>query len=446
MSERVARAVLEQLRAASTQLALYPIDHPATGEVLAKLQQHADELTKDSVGEVVLSILGDSLYENRSLLAHASLEFNKLLRDLQNRGIESISFEYPVSEGDVHDLSLFAAGLSGDIPAGGTIRLNEGPFTRAELESDESISGLRRSYARSLDVLRGVSLALEVDEGFDLTGATWAVEQLVEHTLAQPAASLLLSTMKSHDEYTFYHSVNVCILSIALARLAGLPEDELKLLAVGALLHDIGKVRVQASTLQYPGRLNPDQWAEIKLHPQEGAAAILAAAAPGQEVAAVVAFEHHARFDGKGYPSLVYERERHFFSRLVATADTYDALTTRRSYRRAETPNRALQVLLQGAGTFYDPNMVHAFIKMVGVYPTGSLLRLEGGELVMVTRNNEEAAEHPDVVLVRTAEGEPLDLPEPYSLIGRPIVDQVTPASADIDPAALLEVSGYHRA
>ncbi|MDF1596242.1 MAG: HD-GYP domain-containing protein [Acidimicrobiia bacterium] len=446
MSEKAARALLGQLRGATKQLTLYPIDHPATGEVLAKLRQNADALSKDSVGEVVLSILGDSLYENRSLLAHASLEFNKLLRDLQSRGIESISFEYPVSEGDVYDLVAFAAGLSGDIPAGGTIRLNEGPFTRAELESDEAISGLRRSYARSLDVLRGVALALEVDEGFDLTGATWAVEQLVEQTLAQPSASLLLSTMKSHDEYTFYHSVNVCILSIALARLAGLPEDELKLLAVGALLHDIGKVRVQASTLQYPGRLNPEQWAEIKLHPQEGAAAILAAAAPGQEIAAVVAFEHHARFDGQGYPSLVYDRERHFFSRLVATADTYDALTTRRSYRRAETPNRALQVLLQGAGTFYDPSLVHAFIKMVGVYPTGSLLQLAGGELVMVTRNNDEASDYPDVVLVRTGTGESLEVPEPFSMHGRSIVDQVTPAGAGIDPAALLEVSGYRSA
>ncbi|MFW2339020.1 MAG: HD-GYP domain-containing protein [Acidimicrobiia bacterium] len=443
MSERISRDVLSQLRAATTQLALYPLDHPATGEVLGKLRENANRLCKDTVGEVVLSILGDSLYENRSLLAHASLEYNKLLRDLQSRGIESISFEYPVSEGDVYDLAGFAAGLSGDIPAGGTIRLNEGPFTRAELESDEAISGLRRSYARSLDVLRGVTMALEVDEGFDLTGATWAVEQLVEHTLAQPSASLLLSTMKSHDEYTFYHSVNVCILSIALARLAGLPEDELKLLAVGALLHDIGKVRVQASTLQYPGRLNPEQWAEIKLHPQEGAAAILAAAAPGQEIAAVVAFEHHARFDGQGYPSLVYDRERHFFSRLVATADTYDALTTRRSYRRAETPNRALQVLLQGAGTFYDPNMVHAFIKMVGVYPTGSLLQLAGGELVMVTRNNNEAADHPDVVLVRSAGGASLEIPEPFSMIGRTVVDQLTPAGAGLDPAALLEVAGY---
>ncbi len=443
MSERAARGVLGNLRAATKQLALYPLDHPATGEMLAKLRNSANELCKDSVGEIVLSILGDSLYENRSLLAHASLEFNKQLRDLQARGIESISFQYPVSEGDVYDLASFAAGLSGDIPAGGTIRLNEGPFTRSELESDEAISGLRRSYARSLDVLRGVALALEVDEGFDLTGATWAVEQLVEHTLAQPNASLLLSTMKSHDEYTFYHSVNVCILSIALARMAGLPEDELKLLAVGALLHDIGKVRVQASTLQYPGRLNPEQWAEIKLHPQEGAAAILAAAAPGQEVAAVVAFEHHARFDGEGYPSLVYDRERHFFSRLVATADTYDALTTRRSYRRAETPNRALQVLLQGSGSLYDPNMVHAFINMVGVYPTGSLLTLEGGQLVMVTRNNEEAAELPEVVLVRTAGGEFLEVPEPVSMIGHSIIDQVTPAGAGIDPAALLEVSGY---
>lgn len=434
------RGFLSGLRAASRQIHLYPEGHPALVELIGAGATAANRLAGDD--EVNITLIGDSLYREREILAHTSLEFNGLLRDLQTRGIESITLRPPVTSGDFHDLSAFVASLSGDVPAEGTIRLNERPYTRSELEQGEGFTGVRRSYARSLDVLRGISLALDVGEEFDLSGATWVVEQLVEQTLAQPAASVLLSTMKSHDEYTFYHSVNVCILSIALARLAELPEEELKLLAVGALLHDIGKVRVSTSTLQFPGRLDKEQWAEIKLHPQEGAAAILAAAAPGQEIAAVVAFEHHARYDGQGYPPLAYARPAHFFSRLVSTADTYDALTTRRAYRRAETPNRALRVLLQGSGTMYDPELVQAFIRMIGVYPAGSFLELDGGEVAMVTHHDDDPQAVPHVVVVRGADGVLIDDPEPIDLRQRIIVDQLSPERAGVEPAAFIERLG----
>lgn len=441
MSERQARQVLADLRSATRQVTLYPVGHPATDEVLAATAASANQLAGIAGGEAILNLITDSFYLGREILPHASLEFNGLLREMQVRGIESFTLVQPVSKGDIGDLASFIAGLSGDIPAEGTVRLNESAFAISELESEAAFGGLRRSYARSLDVLRGVSMAVSAEQDFDLSGAIWAVEQLVERAVAQPAASVLLATMKSHDEYTFYHSVNVCILGITLGRLIGIEEEQLKLLSLGALLHDIGKVKVSAATLQYPGRLDSDQWAEIKLHPQEGAAAILAAAEPAQEVAAIVAFEHHARFDGLGYPSQHQRGQQHFFSRLVATADTYDALTTRRSYRRAETPNRALHILLKGAGTMYDPDFVRAFIKMVGVYPPGSLLELDGGEIVMVTLSV-EGAEAPNAVMVRTGAGVLLETPEPIQLGGRQIIGQVTPERAGVDPASLLEQAG----
>ena len=153
----------------------------------------------------------------------------------------------------------------------------------------------------------------------------------------------------------------------------------------------------------------------------------MAAAAPGQEIAATVAFEHHARFDGSGYPSVTRrEHDLHFFSRLVSTTDTYDAITTRRSYRRAETPNRALGVLLKGSGTFYDPDFVRAFIELVGIYPPGSLLQLDGGEVAMVSEMV-EAGEVPGLVIVKSADGTLLDEPEPVDGEGRMIVDQLIP-------------------
>jgi HD-GYP domain-containing protein (c-di-GMP phosphodiesterase class II) len=417
-----ARRLLKDLQALSRQMALYPTGHPTTGEALTAATRSAEDLAAGAGGEVVLSLLADSFYLDRALLAHASLESSALLRTMQGRGIESITFLSPVAGADIADLGAFVAGLSGDVPAESTVRLNESPYSKSDLESDSSFATLRRSYTRSLDVLRGVAGALDTDEPIDLSVASWAVEQLVEQTISQPAASLLLSTMKSHDEYTFFHSVNVCILSIALGRVSGLESDQLKVLAIGALLHDIGKIRVDSSILQFPGRLDHDQWSQIKLHPQEG--------------------EHHARFDGSGYPSVTRrEHDLHFFSRLVATTDTYDAITTRRSYRRAETPNRALGVLLKGSGTFYDPDFVRAFIELVGIYPPGSLLLLDGGEVAMVTQTV-EAGDVPELVIVKTADGTLLDEPEPVSGAGRAILDQVIPGHIGIDPAALLEKVG----
>ncbi|NNC75704.1 MAG: HD domain-containing protein, partial [Acidimicrobiia bacterium] len=244
---------------------------------------------------------------------------------------------------------------------------------------------------------------------------------------------------KSHDEYTYFHSVNTSILALALGRLVGLERDDLLPIGMGSLLHDIGKVAVQPETLQHPGRLDDDQWREIQLHPQEGAQAIMAAQGPGHELAATIAFEHHARFDGKGYPAVNRERRPHVFSRLVAVCDTYDAITTRRSYRRAETPNRALRVLLTGMGGHYDPDLVRVFIKMMGVYPTGSILRDTTGSLVMVAPHEGGQAEELPGLLVRTAGGELLDVPEPQPIIMANVVEQILPADAGFDPAALLE-------
>ncbi len=439
--EQAARATLRTIQALARQMSLYPTGHPSTGEALEDATSATELLALRESGEAVLTLLGDSIYLGRTLLPHASLELSGLLRTLQSRGIEAITLNSPIAGADVADLGAFIAGLSGDVPAEATVRLNESPYTRADLES-ESTAGVRRSYSRSLDVLRGMAAAIERDEQFDLSGAAWAVEQLVEQTISQPAASLLLSTMKSHDEYTFFHSINVCILSIALGRLIGLPPEQMTGLAMGALLHDIGKIRVAPSILQFPGRLDAAQWRQIKLHPQEGASAILAAAAPYQEIAATVAFEHHARFDGLGYPPAgKTHRDLHFYSRLVAASDTYDAITTRRSYRRAETPNRALHVILTGAGSLYDPDFARAFIEMVGVYPPGSLLQLSDGDVVMVTKAN-EGQELPDVVLLRPSGELLLDEPVEAVIGDRTVADQLLPSAVGVEPAALLERVG----
>jgi HD-GYP domain-containing protein (c-di-GMP phosphodiesterase class II) len=437
MSERQVAAMLTGIRKLSRQVGLYPEGHPLTAEaIVVALGSVSDFLEGDN--EAVLTIHQDAFFRNRMVVPHASLEFRGLLREMEARGVESITVTGPVSQDDLYDLAAFICGAGDDLPADGTIRLNEPMAIDPDLEVTPS-TRLRASYGATLDAVRFVTGAMVSRGSFELGSVVNAVEGLFENAVAQPGAALLLSTVKSHDEYTFFHSVNVCILSLALGRLVGVDRDVLIPAGVGAVLHDIGKVAVPSSTLNYPGRLNDDQWREITIHPQEGALAILAAGGRGSEVAATVAFEHHSRYDATGYPTVTRDGRPHVYSRLVQVVDTYDAITSRRSYRRAESPMRALQVLVEGSGSAWDPEMVHAFIGMMGIYPPGSILVTKSGETAVVIRATEEAGAPVHALIVRGRDGAEIAEPEPILLDLDLIVRQVIAGDAGVDPAAYLE-------
>lgn len=439
MNERRPSALLRALRRLVRQIGLFPEGHPLTDEATAAALDAADDLMGDE-GRVVITILDNAFYHNRTALPHTSLEYHVLMREMQARGVESFKLIHPLSRPDLADLAAFIGGLSDDLPADGTILLNEIFLTPSDI-SPTATDSVRASYRGSLDALRVVTGTMISQGTFELSTVVGAVEGLFESSVSHGNASLLLSTVKSHDEYTFFHSVNTCILGLALGRMIGVPKDQLVPIGVGAVLHDIGKVAVSTSVLNYPGRLDEDQWREITLHPQEGAMAILAAGGPGSEIAATVAFEHHARYNGTGYPQVSRDQRPHIFSRAVAIADTYDAITTRRSYRRAETPHRALQVLLSGAGESYDPDLVRTFIQLMGIYPPGSIVELDDGSAAVVTEPAIEVGAPLETLLVRDRSGNEIE-PEPLVVPYERVVGQLLPQTTGIDPAALVESVG----
>ncbi len=432
MNELSGRSFLRALFHVGQRILRTGTDDASFNDALTALERAAEMLTSGA-DEVTLTVGDDAFYLGKAMLPHASIEFNGMLRDMQSRNVDSITILPGTDRQDLADLAALVCGTSPDVPAGGTVRLNERPIPAVELER-QPISGLRRTYASSLDALRSASggQALEFDRAVN------AVDGLLSGGAAEPGPSLMLATVRNHDETTFYHSVNVCLLALALGRAIGLDGDRLRNLGVGALLHDIGRVLLDDPSLHMHGRLSNEDWAVVRLHPQEGAQAILAATGPGQETAAVVALEHHARIDGGGYPDLG-GREPHFYSRVVSVVDAYDAITSHRPYRPARTPNEALSILLDGAGSIFDGDLVRAFIAMMGVYPPGSLLRLDTGEVVMVAAGEEGRR---DAFIVRDTAGTPLQDPQPISLDGRTVTAQLLAEEAGVDPASLLEVLG----
>jgi HD-GYP domain-containing protein (c-di-GMP phosphodiesterase class II) len=399
-------------------------------DAIAALELAVASLTS-AEDEVVLTVTSGGFYVGTSALPQSTVEFSGLLNCMRERGIDSVTFVSDPTVTDLTDLVGFVAGSSRRIPTGGTVRLNERPYGAVELDG-ASMNDLRRAYADSLDTLRTVSRGggLELDrvaavvDGF-LAGGTAVIDD-----------SLLLATVRSHDETTFYHSVNVCLLSLALGRLVGLGDEDLRLLGTGALLHDLGRVILDDPGLHKMGRLTNHEWTQVRLHPQEGAEAILAVAGPGQETAALVALEHHLRIDGGGYPVLG-GRIPHLFSRIVSVADGYEAMTSLRPYRSAYTPQQALHMVMEGSGTAYDPDLVAVFARMLGHYPPGSLLRLDSGEVVVVTGGDAEASR---AVVVRDGEGIAVEPGERFELDRDRVVAHLAAADTGIDTSELIEV------
>lgn len=448
---------IRALRRAVTYSRLYGTDHRLTLEASDEAAQAAKVLM-GSHTLVELGFVGDTLFVNGEAEGEASLLFNGFVRTVTQSGIESITLQGQVDPDELGFVTRMIAGEIDGYDGGVTVRINEADLSSESLD-DTPTTGLRKTYTQSLDSLRSVGVALRSGGPVSLEATATSVRDLIRQGMEAPRASILLATVKSHHEYTFYHSVNTSILSLALAQLIGLSKEEQLLLGIGAMLHDIGKIGVSAAVLSHPGRLDEEQWAEIRRHPQIGAEAILAAAEPGQEVAAAVALEHHARFDGLGYPRLVYHdgtdghhhhhhhqgghgHPLHYFSRLVAVADTYDAVTTRRSYRRAEPPSRAMQILVNESGRSYDPDFVLAFAHLLGVHPPGTFLRLRSGIVVMVVGGRAKGGLAPKAVIVRDASGADVANPEPIRITQDDIVEHVSASALNASPTTILDKTG----
>jgi HD-GYP domain-containing protein (c-di-GMP phosphodiesterase class II) len=200
----------------------------------------------------------------------------------------------------------------------------------------------------------------------------------------------------------------VAILSLALG--SAITEDRrfLNALGAGALMHDVGKMTVEGSILNKPGTLTSDEWTTMRLHPVHGAE--LVATMPGMDKASVVVIlEHHMRFDGRGYPSVRHYQGQHLASRIVAVADAFDAMTSRRSYSAARLPDDAMRVLVENMGTSFDARLVRLFVRLMGVYPPRSVVRLNTGEVGIVMSPNETDLARPVVRLIADAQGTAMD-------------------------------------
>jgi HD-GYP domain-containing protein (c-di-GMP phosphodiesterase class II) len=310
-------------------------------------------------------------------------------------------------------------------------------------------STAQRLYLRALALYGGLADALASHDTRHLYEIRRVIQRMVE-LMDEDAAPLLgLTSIKSMESYDLTHAVNVMILAVGLARTARLSRLDIEDVGFAAFLHDVGQFDIPDAILSRQGALSEAEWASMRRHTLLGAMRMLDAG-PLEVCAssALVALEHHLGAQGDGYPKLPGGYVPSLLSRIVHIADTFDALTSRRVYRqRSVQPDRALAFMLEDAGKKFDPLLVKQFVRMLGLYPPGTTVRLDTGEVGIVVRSNRRPRmlHRPQVSLVLDAQGAPVegdpvvdlaDVQEGSGGFTRSVSRSVDPEPLEIAPAA----------
>ena len=296
---------------------------------------------------------------------------------------------------------------------------------------EQEISVARTSYASTRTLMRDVLTAVRVGKTLDAERLKSAVTSMTESVLRNPDALLLFSQLRAKGEYTEAHALDVSIYMITFGRFLQLEPGQIEFLGYLGLLQDIGKVRLPKELLEKRGRLTMEEYERAKLHVNYSAEILRATPGLPGDLARIATL-HHERHDGSGYPKGLRGNEIGMIGSIAAIVDTFDALTVKRPYAEPVSPSAAISMLYKWRGVFFDANLIEQFIRCIGIFPVGSLVQLNSGEVGVVIAQNASKRLLPRVMVIRDGKGNPmqphkmLDLArapkatkdEPYRILG----------------------------
>ena len=272
----------------------------------------------------------------------------------------------------------------------------------------------KSAYGKAADAVGNLTQASSDGKALSFKHAKRAIQNIVDLMMQDEPILLGLTTLRCHDQYTHNHSVNVALLSIALANRAGYPKVELADLGLAALFHDMGKASIPLEVLNKPGEFTEDDWTLMRNHPTEGVLTLTQLRGitnlPARMVAA--SFEHHMNLDYSGYPKLKLPWKLSLTGRILTIADCYDAMTSSRVYRREPmSPAKVLTMMLAKSGKSFDSSLLKLFVTCVGIIPIGSLVVLDSDEFAVVLKPavDKTESERPIVKIITDAQGNPID-------------------------------------
>jgi len=419
---------------------LYAPGHPLVARNLEALAAVLREL-HGPLPAVTVGIVGDEIVVADMPMPKASGQMGDLIRKLKSQEIERVSIERGVTPEELDEfLRLLASSARAD-QFGGLRHVRVGRISAEEkppegLQSD--MAAIRRLYANAVTAAETVWQSAQTEGRPDATLALQTVEGLSEAVTQNRTALIALTAMKTYDNYTFTHMVNVSILTMAQARALGVDGRLLRELGLSGLMHDIGKVRTPKAILNKPEKLTAPEFEIMKRHTVDGAE-ILRRTPEMPVLAPVVAFEHHLRIDGTGYPAGVARAALNLATQLCSVADVYDAMRSQRAYQQAFPSDRVLAVLKKDDGAHFDRHLVRRFAQLMGIYPPGNLVRLSSGEVAVVAKVHAPDPYRPRVRIVIDAAGRRLDVP-----LDRNLWDATDERGTPITVSAPLDPLDYH--
>ena len=265
----------------------------------------------------------------------------------------------------------------------------------------------------------------------DTGEAQQLVEEITDSVSRNPGALISLARLKTADDYTYMHSVAVCAMMVALSKQLGLDEEQTRLAGISGLMHDLGKAAMPMDVLNKPGKLTEAEFAIIKRHPEEGHRLLLT----GSDVDPMVldvCLHHHEKTDGSGYPKGLKDEEISLYAKMGAVCDVYDAITSNRPYKAGWDPAESLRRMAEWSKGHFDIRVFQAFVKSLGIYPIGSLVKLSSGKLAVVIEQTGKSLTTPTVKVFFSTKSnlrltpEILDLSKPD--VGEKIVSREDPA------------------
>lgn len=422
---KVAEAFLRNLSAAARNRLFYPSNHSILKRCFASLRETAASLLAGR-SEVNIGLLGEDWIVQDTVLHKAASLAPDLKERLRDRELTSLTLLDGLTDKDLEALvSLLTADPEtvGERGAGPYLRhLGASAVTagRIAVAAQEPVAAAPPPDLPLPDIelpaeflRKGAGLVYQVyseaQEGtVDLDKAKVIVSDVMDLVSSESTELSTMLGIKSHDDYTFTHIVNVCVLTLAQARGMNLNEEVLNEIGLAALMHDVGKQRIPGEIIRKPGRLTAEEFEVMKKHTIYGAE-MLRAMPGASDLSVMVAFEHHLRYDCSGYPSVKRQRKLNACTHMTTIADAFDAMRTLRPYSEQMSVEEVAVRMEADAGTHFEPNLLRRFFRMLDLFPAGSNVCLSSGEHAVVVERREENYMRPLVKVTVDTEGRVLD-------------------------------------
>jgi HD-GYP domain-containing protein (c-di-GMP phosphodiesterase class II) len=288
----------------------------------------------------------------------------------------------------------------------------------------EELQRAARICAQSRQAVVSMFQEVRMGRAIDIKAAAAVAEEISSSVARNPGALISLARLKSADDYTYMHSVAVCALMTALAHQLGLSETETRESAMAGLLHDLGKALTPPEVLNKPGKLTDEEFAIMKQHPGDGHRLLLEKGAVG-EIPLDVCLHHHEKMDGSGYPDRLPGDRITLFARMGAVCDVYDAITSNRPYKSGWDPAESIRRMAEWSKGHFDEPIFQAFVRSIGIYPVGSLVRLESGRLGVVIEQGSKSLLTPVVKVFFSTKSQTYVSPEIVDLARPGVRDKI---------------------